>query len=143
LLIRAALDLLTTNNPATVSVVATASNASGTGPTPGVFTFFRDGNTNSALAVHYQVGGTATRLVDYQTPQGDMPDFVIIPAGAASATRVIVPIDNTLVEGPESVILSLSAIDAYHVGSPSSATVTIADKVMCAFLQSSEPRLAL
>ena len=71
---------------------------------------------------------------DFATPgeitnraQGDMPDFGILPAGATSATLVIVPIDDALVEGPEKVILTLTAIDAYHVGSRSSATVTIAD----------------
>jgi hypothetical protein len=50
-----------------------------------------------------------------------------IPAGAAATSVTITPIDDTAVEGDETVVLTLSANTAYTVGSPSSATVTITD----------------
>jgi hypothetical protein len=52
---------------------------------------------------------------------------VTIAAGAASATRIVAPIDDTAVESAETVIVTLSANANYTVGSPSSDTVTIAD----------------
>ncbi|PYK97908.1 MAG: hypothetical protein DME19_14490, partial [Verrucomicrobia bacterium] len=55
-------------------------------------------------------------------------DSVSIPAGAVSADVVVQPIDDTEVEGSETVVLTLSTNAAYTIGQGgSSATVTIAD----------------
>jgi hypothetical protein len=59
--------------------------------------------------------------VDYATPSGS----VTIPAGATSATVVITPLDDTLVEGTETVTLSLSANAAYQLTSVTAATVNL------------------
>src|SRR5439155_548243 len=52
---------------------------------------------------------------------------VTIPAGSSSATVTIRPIDDSIVEGPETVVLTIDSDTHYIVGSPGSATVTIAD----------------
>jgi hypothetical protein len=79
------------------------------------------------LTVYFTLGGTATKWNDYRRPEGDMPEFITIPAGAASATLTLVPVDDRELEGTETVILTLSPNAAYNVGSPDNATATIED----------------
>jgi pimeloyl-ACP methyl ester carboxylesterase len=117
-----------TDNPTTpslpaVTVVATDANASETGPDPGTFTLSRTGNTTSALTVSYSLGGGAANGTDYEGLSGS----VTIPAGAASASVNVRPIDDNAVEGNETLVLTVSQHAAYVVGSPGSATVSIAD----------------
>ncbi|PYM16528.1 MAG: hypothetical protein DME18_01195, partial [Verrucomicrobia bacterium] len=109
-------------NP-TVTVVASDANASEQGPDSGTFTISRTGDTSSALTVNYTFSGTAQNGTDYQ----QVGTSITIAAGASSATITVTPIDDTQVEGDETVVLSLSADAAYDVGSPGSATVTIHD----------------
>jgi hypothetical protein len=109
--------------PPTVTVVATTPNASETGPTPGVFTVSRTGSTASALTVFYALGGAAINGVDYQS----LPGSVTIPVGQSSTTITVTPIDDSLVEGDEAVAIQLQANGAYALGTPSGATVIIAD----------------
>jgi hypothetical protein len=73
------------------------------------------------LTVFYTVSGTATPGSDYAASSGS----VIIPAGVNSATIVVAPIDDPLVEGRETVVVRLSPAAGYVVGSASAATVTI------------------
>jgi 2-C-methyl-D-erythritol 4-phosphate cytidylyltransferase len=105
----------------TVTVVATTPTATEAGPTPGRFTVTRSGSTAGVLSVLFSVSGTATPGGDYV----NLPGSVAIPAGAASATITVTPVNDTLVEGDETVVVTLSASAAYTVGSPGSATVTI------------------
>ena len=107
----------------TITISASTPNASETGPTAGQFTVSRTGSTASSLTVNYTVGGTATNGTDYATLSGS----VIIGAGSATALITVSPVDDALVEGNETVILTLSANAAYTVGSPNNATVNIAD----------------
>ena len=51
----------------------------------------------------------------------------MIPAGSASAPITVTPIDDAASEGDETVVATLSSSASYTVGSPSAATVTIAD----------------
>ncbi len=51
----------------------------------------------------------------------------MIPAGAASAGIPLQPINDTLLEGPETVTLTILASELYNIGLPDNATVTIAD----------------
>ncbi len=106
----------------TVTVSATDSAAAEPAAT-GTFTFTRTGSTAAALTVNYSVAGTATSGSDYTS----LGTSISIPAGSASATRTVTPIDDSTVESAETVILTLSANAAYTVGSPSAGTVTIAD----------------
>jgi hypothetical protein len=111
-----------TSSP-TVTVTASDAAASETGPDGGVFTVTRTGVTTASLTVNYTLAGTAISGTDYTSPGGT----VTIPAGASSATIAITPVNDTLVESPETVVLTLAASAGYTLGSPASATVTIAD----------------
>ncbi len=70
---------------------------------PAVFRILRNGDTNITLTVAYDLGGTASNGVDYVK----LPGSVDIPAGASYADVVVLPIDDFLVEGTETVILTL------------------------------------
>jgi hypothetical protein len=105
-------------------VTAAATDASAAEPSnPGTFTVTRAGSTSGSLIVNFTIGGTAANGTDYAS----IGTSVTIPAGSASATVTVTPIDDTAVESNETVVLALSAGTGYTVGSPSSATVTIAD----------------
>ena len=69
----------------------------------------------------YNVGGTAAPGSDYTALAGT----VTLPIGAASATILVTPLDDTLVESDETVAVTLTATAAYTVGSPASGSVTI------------------
>lgn len=115
------------------SITVTASDASGseTGPDPAVFTITRTGDTTDPLTVNYTIGGTMQTVIDYAALSGS----VTIPAGQTSATVTVNPVDDALVEGNETLSITLTA-GACSPGTPSTATVTIADNdtaTSCAF----------
>ena len=110
------------NDLPVVSIVASQPNATENG-TAGQFTISRSGPTTSALTVSLSRSGTATSGTDFIA----LPATVSIPIGSADVVVNVLPIQDTLVEGPETVILSLVANAAYALGASSSATVTIAD----------------
>ncbi len=112
---------ISANSGTTVNVIANDPAASEQGPGTGQFTFTRTGSTAGALTVNFTVGGTAT-AGDYAA----LPATVIIPDGFASTTLLVTPVDDALVEGPETVVITLAA-GFYNVGASGSATVTIAD----------------
>ena len=103
-----------------VTIVATAG-ATEASKTAGAFRVSRTGNTGSALTVRYTVTGTATRGVDYVVVDGT----VTIPGGAAAAEILISPIDDSLDEPGETVIVTLAADAAYVIGVPGSSVLTI------------------
>jgi hypothetical protein len=107
----------------TVTVTASDPNASEAGPNSGTFTITRTGSTTSSLLVNFSIAGTATNGTDYAT----LTSPVTIPAGAASKTVTVTPIDDSAVESPETVLLTLTTGSGYSLGSPKAATVTIAD----------------
>src|SRR5436190_1771661 len=93
---------------------------------PAVFRISRTGPTDNALGVGFSLGGTASNGVDYEF----VSNSVSIPAGASNATVEIIAIDDLLVEGTESVVLTLiptPCLECYVVGSPGSATAYILD----------------
>ncbi|MBI3885794.1 MAG: S8 family serine peptidase [Opitutae bacterium] len=106
-----------------VTIVASDPNAAEAGSDPGVFTVTRTGSTKNSITVCYALDGTAQNGTDYQTLSG----AVTIPAGANSATVTVRPIDDSQVEGTETVVATLSANSAYAVGSAAQASVSIAD----------------
>ena len=105
----------------TVTIAATDATATEAGATTGQYTLTRTGATTAALTVTYTVAGTATAGSDYTVLSGS----VQIPAGAATATVTVTPIDDLLVETDETVVATLGANAAYTVGAAASATVTI------------------
>ena len=107
----------------TVTVTATDDLATESGSDTGAFLFTRSGSLASDLTVNYTVTGTATNGLDYSSLSG----AVVIPAGQASAMVAFNAVDDVVVEGDESVIVTLLTNAAYSVGAPSSAAVTIVD----------------
>jgi hypothetical protein len=107
--------------PPTVSV-NTSQNAQEQNASPGSFTITRTG-TSGNLVVNYTISGTATNGADYATLFGTAS----IPDGAASVVVSIAPMNDALVEGDETVLLTLESATPYFVGGASSAALTIAD----------------
>ena len=106
-----------------VNVTATDAIATEAGTTTGTFTFARTGSTAAPLTVNYTIGGSAANGGDYTT----IGTSVAIPAGAASATVVITPVDDAESEGTEAVVLTLAANAGYAIGAPNADTVNIED----------------
>jgi|GEM_PF-2595011 len=115
------------------SVVAT-TQASETGPTNGVVTFARTGSTAAALNLVSAISGTATYTADYSITAGSCAIVsqsastitVTVPAAAANCTINIVPVDDVLVEGNETVIFGIPTGTGV-AGTGSAAVITIAD----------------
>jgi lysophospholipase L1-like esterase len=108
----------------TLPVVSIAATANAAEPsTNGQFTVSRTGSTASSLTVNFTVSGSATAGSDY----ANIGTSVVIPAGSATAAIAMNVIDDTIYEGNETVVVTLSPNASYAVGSANSATVTIAD----------------
>ena len=115
------------NDLPTVTIEATDAEAaetkSGQPTNPGRFTLTRTGSTTHALTVNYSIGGTATNGSDFNRLTGT----VTFAAGSSTAVIDINPIDDTLVEPSETVILTLLGSSTYQIGTSNTATVTILD----------------
>ncbi|KAF0192516.1 MAG: putative extracellular nuclease [Gammaproteobacteria bacterium] len=108
----------------TVTVTASSVNARESDGTQGFFTVSRTGLKTNPLAVFFSVGGTATPVSDYTAISGSS---VIIPAGSSNVVIAIKPVNDSAVEGDETVTLTLTSQSGYLIGSSGSATVTIID----------------
>ena len=97
--------------------------ADGTGPA--TLTFTRSGNPDSTLGIHYALGGTAVKGLDYRATDGDPAETIVIPAGAGAATLSIVALSSSSLQGSKTIVLTLSPDSAYAIGSPDRATITI------------------
>jgi len=82
-----------------------------------------DGAQSSELSVSYQLDGTAINGSDYLGLLGS----IRVLSGQAYADIVIVPCDDSITEGNETVQVTLTSGYGYTVGSPSIATITIID----------------
>ncbi|MBD2303749.1 Ig-like domain-containing protein [Nostoc sp. FACHB-190] len=107
----------------TVAIAATDATAAESGTEPGTFRITRTGDTTNALTVNYTVAGGANQT-DY-TP--NLTGSVIIPAGQSFVDVTITPVDDSLVEGNETVTLTLVDAADYDLGATATATVTITD----------------
>ncbi|MFI5311801.1 MAG: SdiA-regulated domain-containing protein [Gemmatimonadales bacterium] len=109
-----------------VGIIAVDALASEAASDPGLFRFTRSGSTTSPLTVLYTIAaGAGQATPDDYTPT--LTGSQIIPAGAASVDVTITPVDDAIVEGTETLTLTLSDTGSYDVGSNASATVTIQD----------------
>lgn len=111
---------------ALVSVSAFDALASEGGANTGTFRLTRAGSATllaSPLTVTFTLTGTATNGADYES----MASSVIIPASQATVDVVVTPLVDATTEGSESVILTLTGVAPYDLGSPLAATVTITD----------------
>ncbi|MCW1925002.1 tandem-95 repeat protein [Luteolibacter arcticus] len=90
----------------------------------GSFTFTRTGSTAAALNLAMGWTGTATSAADYAA----LPAVVAIPAGQASFTLAVVPLNDVAIEAPETIIATISTNAAYvRDTARTSATVTLSD----------------
>ena len=110
--------------PTTVGISSFDSSIAEMSGTSALVTVTRQGGTSGPLSINYSVAGSATIGSDYQPLSGT----VIIPVGAASASIPITPIVDRLVEGDETVTITLNRAFGYTVDTnASAATVTIHD----------------
>src|SRR5262245_19364595 len=87
-----------------VTVTVAASDATAAEPaSTGKFTIKRVGDLTAALSVNVASSGTATSGVDYKA----IPSPIVIPAGKASVTITVTPIDDADLEPLESIILTV------------------------------------
>jgi hypothetical protein len=110
-----------TDPPPLVSVAATSPAAAETGPQAGTFTFTRGNWLPGDITVNFTLSGTAGNGADYQEITGG----ILMPDGVETVTLDVVPIPDELLEGPETVILTLTAGDYDIAGD--AAVVTIQD----------------
>ncbi|MFT5123966.1 MAG: hypothetical protein ACI97B_002601, partial [Verrucomicrobiales bacterium] len=112
------------NDQPTVTVTASISSTSEDAGSPGPFTVNRTAPLTQPLSILYTVGGSATQGTDYPALSGT----VILPAGSSSATIPILPTDDNLLEGNETVSISLRSNGIqYLLGGSTFATITIID----------------
>lgn len=106
------------------------------GADPAAFTISRTGNFGQPLTVSYALEldnywpiPPAENGVDYQALVNDttLTGTVTIPAGDASVTLPVTPVDDDVVEWPERVRLVLSEAIGYDVDENSRADITIWD----------------
>jgi hypothetical protein len=114
-----------------VSVSATDRDASENGNDPGTFTIMRTlENPNVPLTVNFQMTGTATPGIDYilLDPSGNqLGNQITIPPGNQSVNITLLPLTDSVVEGTEHAVLTLTCGENYVVGSPISDTIDITD----------------
>ncbi|WP_445240352.1 Calx-beta domain-containing protein [Microcoleus vaginatus] len=111
----------------TVTLQATDANAAEAGQEPGTFRITRTGDTSAPLSVNYTVAtgtGQATNGTDY-TP--NLTGIATIDAGQSFVDLAIAPVDDSAVEGNETITLNLVDTSDYDLGGSSTGTVTIAD----------------
>ena len=110
--------------PPTIEIVASDAVAGEFGTNTARFAIVRSGDTNPAVVVNYTITGTASNGVDYATLSGK----VTLAAGAIATNLLVTPIPDNLVEGDETVTLTLQASTNYTLSAISNATVIIKDK---------------
>ena len=114
---------LTVIVPPTVTVAAPDATAAEPGADTGTITFTRGGSTLFPLTLTYSVSGSATPGSDYAS----LSEAVTIPPGASSTNVLVTPMDDAVLEGDETVLLTLLASTNYLIAPPGSATVVIHD----------------
>jgi len=110
----------------TLEVTAINSAAFEQGSDIGVFEITRTGNPGVSLYVNYTIDGTASSA-DFIGPASGT---VVLPFGVSSKTFRITPIDDSLVEGGEKVVMTILPGTGYSVGASGDAAVFITDDDM-------------
>ncbi len=121
------------NLPA-INITAGDALANEGGGDTGNFVFSRVGPSNAALTVFYNIGGTAANGSDYAS----IASSVSFSAGQTQLVVNVTPINDTTVEGEETVVLSLEMRDTYRIGNPGEATVVILDNDQNVWLETAD-----
>lgn len=117
-------DMVATITQETVEafVIAGYENANEAGQVEASFAFTRTTGTGT-LAVYFTAGGTATQGVDYPT----LPPGGAFYPGDVEAYGGIIPTLDSIVEGTETVSLTLTPGPGYVIGQNNTASVNILD----------------
>jgi hypothetical protein len=94
---------------------------------PATFTFARSGiNTLGPLTVTYSVAGTTTGVADYSPA---LSGSITIPVGETTASLTVNALTDSMIEVPETLVLTVAANASYNVAaSPNNAaTLTVSD----------------
>ena len=84
----------------------------------------RTGDSNSPLSIPFSLTGTAINNSDYTTSASPLT----MPSGQSEMALTITPIDDTRIEGDETIIISLQSSSDYTIdGSNNAATVILTD----------------
>ncbi|MBH9552669.1 ExeM/NucH family extracellular endonuclease [Inhella gelatinilytica] len=110
----------------TVTVSALLALAAEAGGAPGTFRITRSGDLSAPLTVAYGLSGSASEA-DYGPKLSLSARF---EAGQSFVDVSVVPVDDTLLEGTETLTLNLQPGADYSVGATASATVSLADNDM-------------
>ncbi len=105
-----------------VSISANVPDAYKFGALPGSFVVTCVGGSDLSLVVNYAISGTASNGFNYSS----ITNFVTC-ADSAPSNIVITPLQDGVVDGDKTVVLTLSNSTVYNLGSPASATVTVHD----------------
>lgn len=111
--------------PARPVVTLTVSDATAAEPgtDTGKFTVARTGPTTNPLTVQLRTSGTASSGKDYTA----IPASITIPAGASSTEVTLTPLNDTVGESDETVLISVVGSSSYDVRESFFGVVTIAD----------------
>ncbi len=119
--------VITDDDVPTITLTASDSSASETGPDAGEFKVDLGVVNNTGLPINVTLSspsGSATQGADYAT----LATVVSIPNGSQTATINVAPVDDSLLEGSETVKLSIVSADSTLVNvDATERTVTIAD----------------
>ncbi|MFZ7091512.1 Ig-like domain-containing protein [Primorskyibacter sp. 2E233] len=117
-------------NPVRVTAPVNGAEANGGTPVDAEFVITQDRRSSLPTVVSYTMGGTATAGSDYTAPSGT----ATIAAGDLSVTIAVPVLEDGVVEGPETLIMTLTAIASGDTAtilsttaSDLSATATITD----------------
>jgi len=121
--------ILNDDTQVSVAVAPTpVGEASGTGM---VYAFTRTGSTAAAQLVNFTKSGTASIATsDFSAASSDVgmnyaAGTVTIPIGSSTVTITLTPLEDALVEGSETAILTVAAGSGYAPsGSPATGTIT-------------------
>ena len=122
----AAVTIADDNDPSEATVAATGPLAFESPVSmAGTFTISRaQGDTNSSVSVQLAFSGTASNGLDYVA---SATNSILFGPGVLSRTVAITPVNDSLLEGSETVTLTLLPGAGYTVGAASAATITIFD----------------
>jgi hypothetical protein len=106
-----------------VSITSTDTAASEPGTDSASFTIARTGDTTAPLTVSLRFSGTASNGVDYAT----LPASITLPSGVASTNIVVTPLNDSVGESSETIIVTLAGSSQYDVRESVFVVLNLAD----------------
>lgn len=104
-----------------VTVSALDASVSEADLSTGTFRVTRTGDTTAPLTLSHSLGGNAINGADYNA----LPTQLVTPAGSTFVDVTVTPIQDSLEEPEEAIILTVDPQSHYTVGVPNSATAIL------------------